>query len=136
MVITNWPVEDAEKTLHSNRFPVPAHVRFINDLEGTCYGLLGLQSVGLLPQLFEPLWGEQGSPLPDSPGVALSESRYLVMAMGTGLGVALILRLDGKNHTVLPLEYGHTSVAVGPPLGSEAKLEAGLVEYLSKVSWS
>lgn len=77
------------------RFHIP-HVRIVNDLEATAYGLLELRE-----DEFEALNPSVSSQHPGT--------RALVAA-GTGLGEA-ILFWDGTRHLVCPSEGGHTDFA-------------------------
>ena len=87
-----WVVDGADL---SKRFSIP-HVRLLNDLEATAYGLLVLT-----PEETEVL--NAGSPPATRGAMAL-------IAAGTGLGEA-ILYWDGTTYKPMPSEGGHCSFA-------------------------
>ena len=86
------------------------HVRLLNDLEATGYGLQLLQ-----PDEIEDLNPDAPSPPPDG-------TRALVAA-GTGLGESLLL-WTGKGYQICPSEGGHADFA------PNSDLEIDLLRYL------
>ncbi len=86
------------------------HVRLLNDLEATAYGLQLLQRDEL-----EDLNPNAPSPTPDGTRVLL--------AAGTGLGQALLL-WTGKDYHIFPSEGGHSDFA------PNNDLEIDLLRYL------
>lgn len=100
-----WVVDGAEL---AKRFEIP-HVRLLNDLEATAYGLLTLR-----PDEMSVL--NAGSPSPAKGAMAL-------IAAGTGLGEA-ILFWDGARYRPMPSEGGHTDFA------PNSDIEIELLRYL------
>jgi glucokinase len=100
-----WVVDGAAL---SKRFTIP-HVRLLNDLEATAYGLLVLK-----PDETEVL--NAGTPPRTKGAMAL-------IAAGTGLGEA-ILYWDGATYKPMPSEGGHCSFA------PTSELEMELFRYL------
>jgi len=113
VTITNYDPNDRDiqmSELDPFAFP-PAHSIFINDLEGTCGGIQALNEKDKLCKYYTSLWNPT-SPNPVIPGHKSS----LVLAMGTGLGTALIVTdFTRKSHYILPMEAGHIYVT---PLGN------------------
>jgi len=121
--------EAASRTLHKTDLPqniFPSNRSFfINDLESTCYGILALNVSGKLSSLFSPLW-------PQEAPVQLKPLPYLVLAMGTGLGVALILVTKShKKFEVLPLEFGHVQINSYGFSNPQAEEERRMIQYIS-----
>jgi glucokinase len=106
---------------------------FINDLEGTCYGIESLGKEGNLTEYYELLWEPSGSLEPALRGSSIHPGNNVVLAAGTGLGTGLLMpRGRGLvGHSVLPLEGGHTTATVTTLNSEEAKEERELVTYLS-----
>jgi glucokinase len=100
-----WVVDGAAL---SKRFAIP-HVRLLNDLEATAYGMLVLR-----PDETDVL--NAGTPPKTKGAMAL-------IAAGTGLGEA-ILFWDGKTYKPMPSEGGHSSFA------PTSDLEIELLRYL------
>ena len=100
-----WVVDGAAL---SKRFKIP-HVRLLNDLEATAYGMLVLR-----PDEAEVL--NAGTPPKTKGAMAL-------IAAGTGLGEA-ILFWDGTQYKPMPSEGGHSSFA------PTTDLEIELLRYL------
>lgn len=100
-----WVVDGADL---SKRFDIP-HVRLLNDLEATAYGLLVLR-----PDETEVL--NAGTPPATKGAMAL-------IAAGTGLGEA-ILYWDGTTYRPMPSEGGHCSFA------PTSELEMDLLRYV------
>ncbi len=100
-----WTIDGNEI---AKRFTIP-HVRLLNDLEATAYGLLVLQ-----PDELEVL--NAGTPPAVSHAIAL-------IAAGTGLGEA-ILFWDGARYQPVPSEGGHAD------FGPNSDLEIELLRHL------
>jgi glucokinase len=99
----------------------------LNDLEAGAYGVLAVGEQGGLDDLFQQLFTDVA---PSGP--ILSTSRTAVLAMGSGYGVALIVRTPMlKDPLVLPTELGHLQmplVMAGDPNEAE---EHELVQFVS-----
>jgi glucokinase len=109
---------------------------FINDLEGTCYGIESLGIEGLLPKYFELAWEPKIPKIVGDPikATCLHHGKNMVLAAGTGLGTALITpeSRTSQNHTVLALEGGHIAVTASTLDDKEGIEERELLAYLSK----
>jgi len=108
VVITNWP-ESHERTIDIRKLDERVCPRgktsLLNDLEACCHGISALSAAGQLGNYFE-LLDDPAKPVPAS----LQPRKHLVMAMGTGLGVGVLLDNPKTNFSVLPMEIGHTIV--------------------------
>jgi len=112
VVITNWP-ESHDRTIDIRKLDERVCPRgktaLLNDLEACCYGISALSAADQLGKYFE-LLEDPTKPVPGR----LQPRKHLVMAMGTGLGVGVLLdNADTKKtnqFTVLPMEIGHTIV--------------------------
>jgi hypothetical protein len=60
VVVTNWDANE-ERTIRVDQLPKRffAQCSLLNDLEATCYGILGLNRAGRLSEFFDPLWGSE-----------------------------------------------------------------------------
>lgn len=90
------------------------HTAMLNDLEACAYGVVAAHHFKLFPQYFSPLWtgsAAAGASDGNSTASGLAQGHCVVVAPGTGLGIAVIQYhpFSGK-YTVLPLEFGHSSV--------------------------
>jgi glucokinase len=83
------------------------HTVMLNDLEACAYGVVAAHHFKLFPQYFDLMW--QGKM--DATANGLAKGNCVVVAPGTGLGIAVIQyhAFSGK-YTVLPLEFGHANV--------------------------
>jgi len=136
LCITNYPGSAQDRTLSSWQLPTflfpIGTTHFINDLESTCYGIKSFNESGHLASFFRPLW-------PSSNEVVMKHKHYLVLAAGTGLGVALIASLGRGTRSiplqVLPMEFGH---ALYSPSKDPAKREEEerLTAYLSETLYA
>jgi len=99
---------------------------FINDLESTAYGILGLSHNNLLGDYFQPylpLGLEKNIP------PSLLHQNYLIVAAGTGLGMALIYMHKGR-FEILPCEAGHCLISA--VANDQTEEEKQLVQYLGE----
>eukprot|EP01104_Vermistella_antarctica_P013597 TRINITY_DN4143_c0_g1_i1.p1 TRINITY_DN4143_c0_g1~~TRINITY_DN4143_c0_g1_i1.p1 ORF type:complete len:389 (+),score=77.57 TRINITY_DN4143_c0_g1_i1:26-1168(+) len=119
VVITNYPGGQVDQDLVATELPCTlfpvGHSRFLNDLEAACYGVSALSSGKRFEDSFCKLWG-------DGPKDRLVDEHHLVLAIGTGLGVGLLMSTktghrNQKEFVVLPLEAGHTIMT---PYGKKA----------------
>ena len=112
VVITNWP-EAHDRTIDLAKLDArvcpPGKTALLNDLEACCHGISALSEAGQLGSYFE-LLEDAAKPVP----ARLQPRKHLVMAMGTGLGVGVLLdnaeTREKSCFTVLPMEIGHTLV--------------------------
>ena len=105
--VTNLPWELDDRTLAAT-LRVP-HVKLVNDLEATAYGMLHLEPTDL--RVLQPGLPRKGN--------------IAVIAAGTGLGEA-ILYWDGARYHPMATEGGHTD------FGPRSGLEAELLRYLRR----
>ncbi|KAL6064298.1 putative Group A glucokinaselike [Balamuthia mandrillaris] len=133
--VTNFHGDATHRRLKRSELPSflfpPTKTHFINDLEGTCYGVSSMNASGALDQCFKPLWGPASSDK-----VTLQPDHYLVLAVGTGLGIATLLSLRRSpvrgGFQVMPMEFGHVAISpVGPANAAYAE-ETRLLEYISE----
>jgi len=126
--ITNYILESrylCKQDLPSTLFPTKTV--FINDLVAACEGIIALGEDGRLGEFFQTLW----SPFEeDNVNITLKNVTYVVMAMGTGLGSAILLR-QNTTHSLLPTENGHTSLTPLGPSHPDYKEECDLIEFIS-----
>jgi len=105
--ITNYEEDDRDiqaGELSAFCFP-PEKTFFVNDLEGTCAGILALNEEDQLGQFYQPLW----NPVGETPKIL--RNNCLVLAMGTGLGTGIIVTDFSRNgHHIFPIEAGHILV--------------------------
>jgi len=127
--ITNYIPTDRLITveeLDAFAFP-PDRTVFINDLEGTCGGILALNDANALGDYYQPLW----NPTNELPSLPI-EKTSLVLAMGTGLGTAMIVTdFFRKTHHIIPMEAGHIFIT---ELGTSAEhysRESEMIRYIS-----
>jgi glucokinase len=133
--VTNYPGSDEDRHVKRERLPTflfpDNNTHFINDLESTCYGITALNEENVLGDYFKPLWLSSGEEK-----VAMRPIHYIVLAVGTGLGIACILSL-GKGsrrmkYQVMPMEFGHTTVSLIGTHNMAFKEEFELVASLSQ----
>jgi len=129
--ITNYEEDDRDihvDDLSTFAFPPDATI-FVNDLEGTCAGILALNEVDQLGHFYSPLW----NPVGEIPKI-LPSKHCLVLAMGTGLGTGLILTdFSRKSHHIFPMEAGHILVnEVGVGHENHGR-ERELVQYIGNM---
>ena len=105
--VMNWKGTADDQTIHISKinqklFPYQ-HSLMMNDLEAGGYGIISLaQDKYKANKYFKKLWGPRG-------GQVLSNFyNTAIMAMGSGLGSALILsERDTHTHVVIPTESGY-----------------------------
>lgn len=105
--VMNWKGSSEYQTIHISKinqqlFPYQ-HSLMMNDLEAGGYGIISLaKDKNRANKYFKKLWGPRGG--------SLLSSFYntAIMAMGSGLGSALILAEHNTNtHVVIPTESGY-----------------------------
>jgi len=129
--ITNYEHDDRDikaSDLNPFGFP-PQRTLFINDLEGTCAGILSLNELGTLEEYYISLWN------PTNPNPAIDPSKSsLVLAMGTGLGTALITTdFSRKSHNILPMEAGHIFITELGSANQHYAKEREMIEFVSNM---
>ncbi|OHT04429.1 putative glucokinase 2 [Tritrichomonas foetus] len=131
VVLTNWAGEPESRTLVADELPEIIFPRgktlFLNDLEAGAYGIIAAQESGILEKHFEQMWTHKAPK-----GKIVSDSRTAVLAMGSGLGVALIVKSDLlESPLVVPTELGHMQIPVVCKNDPTSELEYELVQHVS-----
>ena len=104
----NWPEPNSRRTIKTDLFPQRVfpngHKIILNDLEAGAYGLYQMNQVGNPKKYFRKLYGDDGP--------IIGRMRTAVMALGSGLGTA-ILASDPiyKQPIVISTELGYLQVA-------------------------
>lgn len=132
VVLTNWPGEPELRTLSLDHLPQKLFPKektvLLNDLEAGAYGVIAADELKLLDSHFVQLWKGVA---PEGPIV--SETRTAVMALGSGLGVALVVKTPLlKDPLVLPCELGHVQVPTVCDKDPGSKEEHELIQHVSE----
>lgn len=99
----------------------------MNDLEAGAYGFIAADEQKILEPNFAQLWKEKAPK-----GPIVSDTRTAVMALGTGLGVALIIKNPLRNERlVLPCELGYVQIPTVCRKHPESKDEYELLQHVS-----
>lgn len=135
-LLTNWPGNPEVRTIRISDLPedICPHARtvFLNDLEAGAYGVLAADEQNITKDIFEQLWAYQAPK-----GPVVSNSRTAVLAMGSGLGGALILKTPMLDKPlVLPAELGHMQIPVVSKNDPNCKEEHALVQHVSNHYYS
>lgn len=131
VVFTNWPGKIENRTVSLSQLPrslFPAgHSLFLNDLEAGAYGVIAAEEQGILSPLFEQMWPEIAPR-----GKLISDTRTAVLAMGSGLGVALIVKTPiVPQPLVVPSELGHLQIPTVCFRHKEYLNEQQLIQFVS-----
>jgi len=95
-------------TMPRELFPIEDTV-VLNDLEACAHGIVATSALNSFSSAFSCMW-EAKKPHAPYAG-AIGKGNCVVVAPGTGLGVAAIqYHHHDDKHTVFPLEFGHTNV--------------------------
>ena len=134
VVLTNWIGEPEARTLVADELPEVLFPRgktsFLNDLEAGAYGIIAAEEEGILESHFEQLWSHDSS-IPKSQKI-VSQNRTAVLAMGSGLGVALIMNTPMlKSPLVVPTELGHLQIPIACQNDPNVQLEHDLIQHIS-----
>lgn len=130
-VLTNWTGSLNSRTLSKDHLPLilfPTNKTvFMNDLEAGAYGIISADEKKILKKNFVQLW-----PNESPKGPIISNTRTAVMAMGSGLGVALIVRNQLlKKPFVFPCELGHVQIPTVCLKDPKSKEEYELLQHVS-----
>ncbi|OHS99123.1 putative glucokinase 2 [Tritrichomonas foetus] len=128
--VMNWngPAENQTiriSKINQNLFP-KSHSLVLNDLEAGAYGVIALGESGKANEYFQKLWGPKG-------GSLLSKYYHTaVMAMGSGLGSALIIK-EPETHAnvVMPTESGYLMSSSRGMEHPNYNKEIGTLEFIS-----
>ena len=101
--LLNWPGPDSNRTIDVRKFPKTIypehHSILLNDLEACVYGIIYYNNQKKSHEYFEKLWGPSNS--------LISKTNTAVLAMGTGLGGALITHDSiSQRSFAVPTEMG------------------------------
>ena len=132
VVLTNWIGPPADRTLVLDELPEVIFPKgktlFLNDLEAGAYGIIAAQHLGELASHFTQLWsfGPNSQPQP------LIANRTAVLAMGSGLGAAIILHTPLiPDPIVMPTELGHIQISVACDHDPNHQIEHDLIQHVS-----
>lgn len=122
VTMTNWPGSAEERTFKASQLPNSlfphGNTIFLNDLEAGSYGILASSIKGDVNKYFEQMWPDQ-SPK----GKIVSDSRTAVLAMGSGLGVGMIIKTAlAPKPLVIATELGHLQIpqyGIGHPISEK-----------------
>jgi len=131
VILTNWPGDPSIRTLRVTDLPdkLFPHEKtlLLNDLEAGAYGIVAGNERKILTQYFEQMW-PQVAPR----GEIVSKGRTAVLAMGSGLGVALIVHPSTVSQPlVLPTELGHLQIAADGKKFAQSEIEYQLIQHVS-----
>ena len=134
--VTNYQGSESEKDLNVEELPESlfpkGKTQFVNDLQGTCYGIVALHTTGELHEFFEYGWSnKKGGEKADLE----RKNSYLVLATGTGLGTGAILSLYPREFHIVPLEGGHSFLTKLAPSHPDYELEEKLFAFLTANVW-
>ncbi|EAY11077.1 hypothetical protein TVAG_045010 [Trichomonas vaginalis G3] len=128
IIPSNWAPPDEVRTIRTRLFPEgmypKEHHVLLNDLEACAYGVLAMDEQGKCSQYFRKLWG---------PGKSIvGKHRTAVMALGSGLGAALILKEPFNDKPfVLATEFGYLQMPTVMKAHENYDYERKIVQYTS-----
>lgn len=130
-VVTNWPGNHELRTISVDHLPGELCPRgktvIINDLEAGAYGILAADELSMLSDNFRQLFGARSTT-----GPMISAHRTAVLAMGSGLGAAIIIKTPLISHPlVLPTEWGHVQIPVVCEGDMQCETERELVQFIA-----
>jgi glucokinase len=131
VVLTNWPGDAADRTIDVHELPQSLCPRdctvLLNDLEAGAYGVVAASLGGSLGQVFEQMFTDVAPR-----GPIVSDHRTAVCAMGSGFGVALIVKSGMLTvPLVLPTECGHIQIPPNCDEHPDSGLEHDLLQHIS-----
>lgn len=128
IIPSNWNVPDPERTIETMKFPEGMYPKkahyLLNDLEACAYGLVAMDQGAGSKKFFRKLWG---------PGdKVVGHGRTAVMALGSGLGAAVILKdpIIGQPY-VMATEMGYLQIPTIYKAHENFDYERKIVQYLS-----
>ena len=132
VTFTNWPGKKSLRTVSLNQLPEGVaprgHSLFFNDLEAGAYGVIAAEQQKILNPVFEQLFTDVAPK-----GKLISDSRTAVLAMGSGLGVALIVKTPLlEKPLVLPSELGHLQIPIVCENHKNAAEEKRMIQFVSE----
>nr|Q9GTW9.1 RecName: Full=Glucokinase 1; AltName: Full=Glucose kinase 1; AltName: Full=Hexokinase-1 [Trichomonas vaginalis]AAG17616.1 glucokinase [Trichomonas vaginalis] len=131
VILTNWKGPAEERTLSITQLPKGLFPKdrsyFLNDLEAGAYGVIAAYEQSILEENFVQLFTDRAPT-----GPILAKGRTAVLAMGSGLGAALVTRTPLlKNPLVLPTELGHLQIAPNMATHKYFQDEQELIQHIS-----
>ena len=125
----NWPEPNSRRTIKTELFPQrvfpSGHKVILNDLESGAYGLYQMSKVGNPGKYFRKLWGGEGP--------VIGRNRTAVMALGSGLGTAILAKDPIYNQPiVISTELGYLQAAAVLKNHEKYNEENKLVQHTSK----
>lgn len=124
-MLTNWPGKMENRKLHVAQLPrriFPLNkTHFVNDLYAHTYGIYSADIDGKLSDKFQQIWLNQSTR-----GPLISKSRTAVFSIGSGFGVALIIK-----DPILPKSYVQSTELGHLHVPSILKEEYDLIKYVS-----
>jgi glucokinase len=129
VIITNWSGNPEARTIKVADLPqklFQSNTILLNDLKACAFGIVSAHNSNTIQDLFNPIW-------PDicPSGPILSNSRTAVLAMGSGLGIAVILN-NLKSPFALSTELGHLQVPSAGAKNKNFKKEDEIFQYISE----
>eukprot|EP01087_Luapelamoeba_hula_P016198 TRINITY_DN4972_c0_g1_i1.p1 TRINITY_DN4972_c0_g1~~TRINITY_DN4972_c0_g1_i1.p1 ORF type:complete len:432 (+),score=89.90 TRINITY_DN4972_c0_g1_i1:27-1298(+) len=136
VVVTNFFHTEADRLLEVDELPANLFPRsrtvLLNDLEATCHGIKALNEESTLLDNFKVLWPPRNESETTQAKPALGLKNYVVAAVGTGLGMALLVSVGGRDvHAIVPTENGHTLVTSTAPENKLYAEETSFIKFLS-----
>ena len=131
VVLTNWRGTLKDRTvklseMNSQLFP-KGKSTFLNDLEAGTFGACAAEASGQIDDHFEQLFTDVAPK-----GPVLSDNRSCVFAMGSGLGVGLIVKTKLlREPLVVATELGHLGMPMVGPLHENWEQEKKLFDFAS-----
>lgn len=131
VILTNWPGPIAERTLRISDLPKEVfpvgRTAMLNDLEAGAYGIVAAKEMKILDDHFEQMWVHRAPK-----GPIVSDTRTAVLALGSGLGVGLIVNSPMLSRPlVLPTELGHLQIPIVGRNHHNYKYEKGVFNFIS-----
>ena len=130
-ILTNWAGDVELRTITLDCLPQKLCPRgktvFLNDLEAGAYGVIAADDQGILEKNFTQLFADKAPK-----GRMIAKGRTAVMAMGSGLGAAMILKTPFlANPLVVPTEWGHMQIPLVCKEDSNCEFERELIQHIS-----
>ena len=130
-VLTNWAGEPELRTIALDNLPPKLCPRgktiFLNDLEAGAYGVIAGDEQGLCEGRFKQLFTDKAPK-----GKFIADGRTAVMAMGSGLGAAMVLKTPLLTKPlVVPTEWGHMQIPLVCKEDANCQFEQDLIQHVS-----
>lgn len=133
VIITNWAEtknRELRLDLLDERLCPRGRTALLNDLEAACYGVMALGEASQLGNYFENFEDAKANV------TGLAPKHHLVLAMGTGLGVGLLLHHSGvSGFDVIPTEFGHTLITQYGRTYPHGESDEAFIKWLGENVW-